>query len=789
MRNGLKRALSAALTVLMLLTLVPAGVATEVSDNYVVPGLTLAADDGIATAAIPTNYFQAVDMDGNSLAFSFNFSNNSYDLTADNASALPQIEGYEYRYAYLERDPEKIITKVERKWSIVWKYVCTLSDGKTENANSYNKRITLCYEKVETSKSVSIPEGSMVLITGGEGTNHVWTESPSFVSMETVDENIVKLTGDSIGGPEEITHTWTDANGEEKSEVFIISVTEVAPQYVVVGSTLNLTGTSGEGHTWTSNDASIASVVDNGNTAVVTGVQESEQLVTITHTWTSSGIDMQEIFKVIVNPVGTVKVYVYVASEGMSDEMLDLLGIASVDTNNYFPAGEIYLTETFFGADVDTDNPGTPYINDESDWNAMIAALSRLNTSTLTGRYAQNQGNHVDEYIGQAVRVYGGSWGQQTTALFRWHYNAVVGTKTEHCGFADQSVKFHLDLKFNTKTITFKAGNNGIASGSAKDGTTFDHRTYITGSEIQHPRNLYIPDGYRFMGYYMDADFTKIWEGIGTPLDEDQVVYVKITPYENIVIQYTIASGEGELSEYDEALNPKTGVPVGSVPTPDDGWIFDGWYKNEDCTELVDSSWVHHEQHNNTLIPEMTGHSDNNMSMDPDMYESATYYAKFTQGTTTVNISKIVSGNMGDRSKDFYFTVSVKQNGVDAVYMVDSTPCTGSSRFTMKHGGAPRVLSQVPIGATLTITEDVYSDYNTSYSINGANSVSGNSVEWTVALPSESDENGNDIVFTNTKTGTVDTGILLDSLPYILIMGVVAVLGGGMVFRRRRARD
>ena len=44
------------------------------------------------------------------------------------------------------------------------------------------------------------------------------------------------------------------------------------------------------------------------------------------------------------------------------------------------------------------------------------------------------------------------------------------------------------------------------------------------------------------------------------------------------------------------------------------------------------------------------------------------------------------------------------------------------------------------------------------------------------------------VVINNDKTVTVDTGVLLDTLPYILILGVVAV-GAILLIKKRRNRD
>ena len=42
--------------------------------------------------------------------------------------------------------------------------------------------------------------------------------------------------------------------------------------------------------------------------------------------------------------------------------------------------------------------------------------------------------------------------------------------------------------------------------------------------------------------------------------------------------------------------------------------------------------------------------------------------------------------------------------------------------------------------------------------------------------------------FTNERTTTVDTGITTDSLPYVLLLGIVA-LAGAVLFIKRRANN
>lgn len=153
---------------------------------------------------------------------------------------------------------------------------------------------------------------------------------------------------------------------------------------------------------------------------------------------------------------------------------------------------------------------------------------------------------------------------------------------------------------------------------------------------------------------------------------------------------------------------------------------------------------------------------------------------------TTVTITKQVEGNMGDRSKEFTFTATLSGGDysfADVTYSVDegtsqSVNTTGTSfTFTLKHG-QHITFSGLPIGASFQIAED-----------NGGYTTKVDGIEATSKTITLVETNA-DIEFVNTKSETVDTGILLDSLPYVLILVLV---GGGVVLwlanRRRRRED
>ena len=151
-----------------------------------------------------------------------------------------------------------------------------------------------------------------------------------------------------------------------------------------------------------------------------------------------------------------------------------------------------------------------------------------------------------------------------------------------------------------------------------------------------------------------------------------------------------------------------------------------------------------------------------------------------------LTISKTVGGNMGDQNKEFTFTATLSgdytfegvtysiNNGEDQD-AGDEATCT----FTLKHGQSI-TFKDLPIGAEFTVTETSYSEagYVTKVGDEATNTK-------TVTLA----ETNGSIAFVNTKDVTIDTGVSLETLPYILILGVVAVGVVLMVRRRRHGYD
>lgn len=580
-------------------------------------------------------------------------------------------------------------------------------------------------------------------------------------NTEITEETKTTEETQNAGTSKEESADITDAAGADTPEVSDDGINATALEdareitgsnTVVEGETVTLTGTNGYSHSWSVSDGTgSAQIVGsaNGQTVTVQGVAAGSVMIRHAYRESRRGQQITETYTLNVTAAsGTIKVYVYVAGSGYSQECLELLGIdaGTLDGNGYFPVGEIELDRSFLSGKANAATPGAPLINSTADWQAVLAALGKLNTSTLVNQdgkpYANNQNNNVDDYLSQASGDVGCGWGSQQTALFYWNY-----WENKSFGFNDQTVRYHLDLLFNTKKITFITGNNGITSGSAKDGTTVDTRTYITGSTIQEPRNLTIPEGYKFVGYYTDANFTTPWNGIGTPLNEDQTVYIKITPLDNVIIYYKNVTGEdtGSLSRDSEGLNPVTGEAQGSVATAKDGYEFDGWYADEGCTQLITK-----EENYKPLKPQ------------GEWVDGTTYYARFVPKTRDITVKKLVAGGLGDTSKKFAFFYSYADPA-------DSTK-TVTGSFSLSHNGT-ETITGVPVGAKLTITEN-----NGDYSVSAAYGGSDVQVEYTddnkttASMQITVNESDTEITVTNLKDVNPDTGIWMDSLPYVMVL-------------------
>lgn len=205
-------------------------------------------------------------------------------------------------------------------------------------------------------------------------------------------------------------------------------------------------------------------------------------------------------------------------------------------------------------------------------------------------------------------------------------------------------------------------------------------------------------------------------------------------------------------------------------------YILDGWYPESDPNGNDNSSKISNKMW--PYSPKETELADGTVN----------FYAHYIPLCTSVKIQKIVSGNMGDKSKSFHFIVTVKKKEKNLNFQMDNRKCNGSAEFSLTDQ-ATKILIEVPVGATVTITEDDYrgSRYTTSYTIDNSDFIGGRTATISNIQQLNNDKNAmHNVIFTNNKEAIPDTDLDLNSTPYVLVLGLVAVGAGMLLFRSRK---
>ncbi|MFQ7787126.1 MAG: hypothetical protein ACLRIP_03080 [Blautia massiliensis (ex Durand et al. 2017)] len=98
-------------------------------------------------------------------------------------------------------------------------------------------------------------------------------------------------------------------------------------------------------------------------------------------------------------------------------------------------------------------------------------------------------------------------------------------------------------------------------------------------------------------------------------------------------------------------------------------YVLDGWYPENAgggaCGDQKITTWPY--------LPKNTELADGTVN----------FYAHYIPLYTTVNIKKIVTGNMGDKSKAFHFKVFVVNGNISLPFNIDETQCSGSAEITL----------------------------------------------------------------------------------------------------------
>lgn len=126
------------------------------------------------------------------------------------------------------------------------------------------------------------------------------------------------------------------------------------------------------------------------------------------------------------------------------------------------------------------------------------------------------------------------------------------------------------------------------------------------------------------------------------------------------------------------------------------GYTFDGWYTDEQCTHLYADGTV--------------------------LNADTILYGRWKAAHGNLSVAKTVAGNNGDTSKAFNFTVTLSDTGINGTFG-EMTFADGVATFVLKHGESKTAVG-LPAGITYTVTEaEADKDGYTTTSVNASGSI------------------------------------------------------------------
>lgn len=710
MRNGLKRAAAFALTILMLLTLLPAALATEsvTTSDAVVPGLSL--------ATVEPDYRGMFD-----------------ELMAADGAAFEEL-------AAVYMADEGFLAWVDQ----------------------------------------AVASGEM-------------TEDEYAAFAEKINAGISTM---DIGGKPEIT--------------------------IAVGEEVTLTSDEGRyGHSWQSSNSSVASVEGNERTATITGI--SAGTARITHNY---GYWDSESINVTVQNVVEAAIY-YLTTPGA--------GAGSNDTSIWCDAPIMSATVSLANATwapsagVEADDPAKNIFiigsNDRisyfagMEWSNNYNGYRLTDTDRIAEIYRIYNGNDGNVEVPEGVEVYlvpykisrnNGTREDVPDAAVHVDCTVLIVDPNDQTYKAQFEVVYPNEYQVTAEETVYKMNERIQKTNKAPDTEQFPH-TYVDSST---------GITYEFDGWYNeagekvsedDAEGVEGWQNGYAPSEdelEDLCVYfyAYYVPKEaTVTVTKTVAGEETDESfafEYTITNRDGTTDPVtfelthgekAEISVPNGAKL--------EVTETNAEGYTTSYEITGGVTGSGTGTA---ATIDPVPLAGATIAFTNTRNTVDVTIEKQVTGNMGDRSKEFDFVLSGAEydGGPSLKFSVSQSggftvDPSGSAQieFTLKHGQSV-TLTGLPINAVLNIEEENAGGYDMSVS-----SPSGEDDIFNVDITVDGETEeilpeatitvfaSGKIIVENNKEARPDTGIVTDSLPYIVILACVVAIGAVVIVRRRGRRD
>lgn len=553
---------------------------------------------------------------------------------------------------------------------------------------------------------------------------------------------------------------------------------------VKVNKTISINGKSGQNHYWSSSESGVATVSYKDNKATITGV--SKGTVTIIHKY-------------------EYKKYFWSDPEERSQSF-------TVTVEDWYDKAGLYIMY---------DPEAKPDSNDTTMWTGVVtvggehAKLGDLNGATWTGNrniFFRNIGGADSDTAKQYIKywpdgaAYNGPRVLEPGNLFRQTdvtYNGKSATL--------ENMIFEM---YKGKLVTMYT-DNGYSEAQANDIVKQLKASDITFTITPH----------KISKDNWESDPTNPRKHIDCTVTVtcDKTFTAKFNVKKPGESGYTTVNSKLYLWKDNEANTVIQYVNDDTVPheiNEKDGskWVFDGWYPENDAGTGPDETAAITKWPYKVSEDELTNYGGDRV---------VNFYAHYKKATSDVTITKQVTGLLGDTNKEFAFNVSITQNNAACTGVTakkgDQT-VSDLTNFTLKHNETV-TLENVPIGATITVKESApgehYTVYSTGYNDgqNGSGEVTfkyvavantaaasdadeadlmllsmedGTAVDTdgdAVAYDSGIEVDNNQIIVTNHCGLLPDTGVLLDTLPYIVILAVVAGGVALLMLRKHRKED
>lgn len=424
---------------------------------------------------------------------------------------------------------------------------------------------------------------------------------------------------------------------------------------------------------------------------------------------------------------------------------------------------------------------GVPGSNDVGQWSPTtdqsgllaeinVADATWVDGTTVGGRYIENIKSNVGSYINLWPDgiTSGGTW-----TLKRTDTQTVVGGKT--------AFNYVLDSVWNKYEASVR-NSVGVSNLAKTDISEIKLKAFKISRNNSDKANQW---------YHIDCTIDIVSDKVFAA--RFSVKYPGDTDYTSVDAKnYLTGSKVSNTTVVDD---PNAKIKVPSTTTDKNGVIYQlkGWYPENAVGGPYEESGKQN----------LTG--DWGEGYPPSTEELAdgtvNFYAEYVPVSADLTISKTVTGMLGDTDKAFTFQIL---NGDNQPVTLTNDNCQfddGSGtllesgtdgKFTLKHGGTVTI-KNLPVG-TYTVTELETSigelkNYKTTWLLDSGSDSDNKTENSTRTATVEMKSEKRTLNFTNECTLQPDLGVLLDTLPYIVILAVVAGGVALLMLRKRRKED